>query len=558
MKRPSLWLGVCLVVVPLVLSVMPGPPTHGFGYIFFLHPLFEFWRRPERRRRLLLYGLALGLNLLAYPAPDLGFLGFTLLLPWFAAREIEDGTSWWRTAAYFGFLRAFAGFLWLGRVHYTGWAATCLASGFVFAFIFEAWLRFGRLLPWALRVACAWASFEVLHSWLLGGLPMHELAHTQYRFSAWIQIADVAGALGVSFLMALIQGAAWQAWRERRFRALVTALALSAGVLVYGGLRAAHEAAPGPAVLLVQTAFADDVKSEEVLDLATLDQTLLRLTDAGLRENGDARLVVWPETMFPDLYVEDQPRESSTFHALLDRNARIYSLPFAYGVNSYTTMEKMQRLRGHNSAILVDVEGAIRGIYRKQRLVPMGELFLPRLFLPESWANAIIARLMSMGYPLQCDLEAGDSFVTMDAGPGLRFAPLICFEGLYARDARRALSSDRPDFLLHFANHGWFGDSWLQQQVLASLVFRAVENRTPLLSCANAGMSCGIGPDGRFLAGPLGVMEEGSLCVRIPPRWEPPPYRRGGAWILPPGLALAAGATFLAFCRDRNGGRLRM
>ncbi|HEY7863035.1 MAG TPA: apolipoprotein N-acyltransferase, partial [Thermoanaerobaculia bacterium] len=257
---------------------------------------------------------------------------------------------------------------------------------------------------------------------------------------------------------------------------------------------------------------------------------LRALTLEGLVAHPEADLVVWPETMYPYGYLDGAPPRRFGFPRL----ARDFGRAAIYGINTFSSRESR---RGHNSAVLVDGRGEVRGTYRKQRLVPMGEDFLPRhVFAQETcdrWFEWLAANI---GYPRNCDLERGEGYVTLDAGEGLRCAVLICFEGLYPDMARAAAREGRPDLLLHLVNNGWFGP-FEPRQAVASWVFRAVETRMPFLSCANAGITCAIGPDGRILGRVDRVMEDGFLLVRVPPRGTRPGV---GPLALPLALAFAA------------------
>jgi apolipoprotein N-acyltransferase len=76
-------------------------------------------------------------------------------------------------------------------------------------------------------------------------------------------------------------------------------------------------------------------------------------------------------------------------------------------------------------------------------------------------------------------------------------------------------------------------------------VFRAVETRTPFLSCANGGITCAIDPSGAVRASHDRVMEEGFLYARPAGRWSPPVFLRGGRWILPAALVLLCATCLL-------------
>jgi len=557
MNRARRWILAALFLAPAPLSYLPGVPAHGFGHGLFLLPFLSLHANPALKGRIALFAAALLLQTLAFPKPDAGGLGFALLLPYLLARERADGGSWWRMALLFGFLRAHAGFLWLGDVHYTAWVGVSLAAALVFASVFEAGVRFARFLPYAFRVGVAWTAFEWVHSWFLGGLPWLFLGHTQHRFLAFAQAADIVGVHGLSFVMAFLQAAALQALRERRLLPLAAPAALLFAAIGYGAFRLSQEPpAAGPKVLLLQSALPVSVKEDRGDALERTFRTLVDLTDRGLREHPDAGLVVWPETLFPFPYVEDEPSRFD-FQGVVASLAQRFRRPAIYGVNSFTTYERLRKRRGHNSAVLVRTDGTLGGIYRKQRLVPMGELFLPRLVFPERLCDAWIAALMDgpLRYPEQCDLEAGDAHVTLDAGAGIRCAVLICFEGLYPSMARAALEEGRPDLILHLANHGWFAGSAAQPQAKAIWVFRAIETRTPFVSCANSGVTCAVAPSGR----PLGSLEDGSkpglLAVSLPPRWPPPPLLDLGAWPLPAALLLACAGFLSRFWNGARRGR---
>ena len=541
------------MAVPLVLSFLPDWPAHGYGHVLFALPVLLFFRHPAHRRRLLLYAAGIGLQVLAYPDPDWGFLGWVLLWPYLLARRLDDGASWWRTAVLFGFLRAYAGFYWLGNVHFTGWIAVSVLAALVFAFVFELTLRRLTVFPFALRVATAWLLFEGVHAWIFKGFPWLFLSHTQYRFLLIIQAADVVGAFGISFLIAYVSAAALDAGLRRRV-GLETAAAAAALVLVlvYGVLRAGPEGAPGPGVLMVQTAFPHAVKEQDQRRGGKeMLQRLEALTREGLAEHPETRLIVWPETMLPVPYiVEGDPYR---FRWYARKTARQLQRPVVYGINSFDSQERYDRGRGFNTVVLADRAGALSDLYRKQRLVPMGEEFVARWFFSEETADRWFRFLATnFGLPGSCDLEAGEGFVTFDAGPGLGCAPLICFEGLYSDLVRGAVSESNVDLVLHLVNNGWFGRSFEQRQCVAAWVFRAVETRTPFLSCANAGITCAVAPSGEITGRVDRVMEEGRLFTEVPPRWPPPPFLRGGVWALPAGLLLGLGAALLLSRRRRR------
>ena len=295
---------------------------------------------------------------------------------------------------------------------------------------------------------------------------------------------------------------------------------------------------------MVQSATPHAVKENRLQSEEDLWLGLMRLTREGLAAHPETDLVVWPETMHPWYLVENSDFRSRYFLNAVGTFAGRFGRPLIAGANTYADVDRA--LRGYNSGVLVDAAGAVQGIYRKQRLVPMGEEFLPRRVFPEAWCDTWFDWLArNIGYPRSCDLEAGEGFVTLDAGPGLRCATLICFEGLYASDCRAAAATGEPDLLMHLVNNGWFGESFEQRQCVASWVLRAVETRTPFLSCANAGITCAVAPSGEVLGRVDKVFGTGFMAVAVPPRWPETPFSKGG-WALPAAaVALAVAAAYL-------------
>jgi apolipoprotein N-acyltransferase len=137
------------------------------------------------------------------------------------------------------------------------------------------------------------------------------------------------------------------------------------------------------------------------------------------------------------------------------------------------------------------------------------------------------------------DYAAGKHPVPFDLTDlGIRSSVLICFEDMFAQTARKA-TDDETDLLINLTNDGWFGESSEQWQQAAGAVFRAVENRRPLVRCTNNGLTCWVDEFGRIRAQldntARGIYGEGVLValIELPPRDASVPdtlYRRWGDW----------------------------
>lgn len=164
-----------------------------------------------------------------------------------------------------------------------------------------------------------------------------------------------------------------------------------------------------------------------------------------------------------------------------------------------------------NSAFAVSPDGELAGMYRKRRLVIFGE------YVP------FVKWLPFMKYLS----PAGDSGFTPGEKPmpfllrslGVTTSVLICFEDTFPHIAREYVTRTM-DFLVNLTNNGWFGESAAQWQHAATSVFRAVENRIPLVRCANNGLTCWVDAQGvmhdTYFADSRNIYKAGYKIVSVP------------------------------------------
>ena len=76
-----------------------------------------------------------------------------------------------------------------------------------FAFLFSITIR-NTKLPALLIAPAFWVVLEFLRSYVFSGFPWSSLGYSQYKFLAMIQIADITGVYGISFLVVAVNGAA--------------------------------------------------------------------------------------------------------------------------------------------------------------------------------------------------------------------------------------------------------------------------------------------------------------------------------------------------------------
>jgi apolipoprotein N-acyltransferase len=321
---------------------------------------------------------------------------------------------------------------------------------------------------------------EYVRSHLFTGFGWALLGHSQYLNLPIIQIADITGAYGVSFVAMMVNVVIYTLLNgeaKKGARAFFVLLLIISGVLGYGYLKLNNtEAAKGDLkISLIQGNIPQKMKwdSEFIDHIWSVYSTLTR--EAG-RDNPD--LIIWPETALPG-YMED--RELYKAVAQLARNTGSALL---IGAPSYRESDEAI----FNSAFLIGEGGDIIERYDKLHLVPFGE------YIPFSRYIGFIRKVINK--PIGT-FGKGDEYTIFELENGLRFGVLICFEDIFANHVRRFAARD-ADFMVNITNDAWFMKTAAPYQHTQSSVFRAVENRMPLVRAANTGLSCFIDRTGRI------------------------------------------------------------
>ena len=105
------------------------------------------------------------------------------------------------------------------------------------------------------------------------------------------------------------------------------------------------------------------------------------------------------------------------------------------------------------------------------------------------------------------------------------------------------------ELLVNITNDAWYGRSAAARQHLEFGAFRAVENRKPMLRCANSGYSAVIDPLGRIQQ-ELGLFEDGILLAEVSACSYRSIYSRVGEWLNISLVVLALVTGVAAFRRE--------
>lgn len=482
-----------------------------------------------------------------------GFLAWFALVPFFLALRHSSLGRGVFLGVCFGVFFTLACNYWLGTFSLVSLLVTIVIFTVLYlAFMTPAMLVFRAfsgtgILPAAARflvLPLAWTAFDYLRSGGFIGFPWGMLGLTQYGFLPLIQTASVTGVWGVSFIVLLVNSGLAESLAARlhdgrpvRFAPAVLAAVVVAAALVPGHLAlagAARVPASRPPLELALVQQNSDPRKHEY---RVTFEALKRLTDRAVRES-KPDLVVWSETAFVpniarwgSLAPEEHPNaalvhEFFTYQKSLGTWLLTGNDDYRFSVLPDGTEERWD----YNAAVLFSPEGRRIETYHKIHLVPFTEHFPFKAELP--WLYGLL---------LEFDVTLWEPGTerTVFRHPGFTFSTPICFEDAFPDDIRRFVL-EGAEVILNISNDYWsLTEVEAKQHYIASL-FRAVENRRPLVRATASGLTAHVDPWGR-LRGSLPYYEEAYLTVRLEiPELPPTFYTRHGDWF--PRLCLAATA----------------
>jgi len=433
--------------------------------------------------------LSAGLLAFSFPQIQWSFLAWFALVPFF---HLIDGKKSWRAfrRGYLcGFLFFFVTVGWFVYVTYVGAfvAVAYLALYFaVYGVIFVYFQRFS-LMARIFVLSASWVALEFIRAHLVTGFDWAMLGHSQYKNLWLIQIADITGGYGVSFLVILVNLLIFETLRVRAFlfKANILVIVILSSVLIYGwwvtGQKKDYEMVRVGVVQPNIPLALDWDDSKKPWIVAHTIQLTRKLKDQNLD------LIVWPETSLPGMII-DAPSLTNEIQA----TAADLHTPMLIG--SIANKDEAY----YNSAFFIDADGHMMGRYDKIHLVPFGE-FLP--FRPIlGWINKFVPfDDFTPGNTYKIfSIPSASSHAEDSVRSQKKFGVLICFEDTVGH-LRRHFVQEGADFLVNMTNDAWFRDTKAPFLHLQSAVLGCVENHRSLARAANTGVSALIDPWGRII-----------------------------------------------------------
>jgi apolipoprotein N-acyltransferase len=454
-----------------------------------------------KKRDILLSFFSGTLLILSFPNFDLEILAWFALVPLLFAIDGKELYQAFKLGVFTGFI-SFLGILyWIIVAVHTYGNVPLILSGLILLLLVAYLSLFTGAFAFLLRLIqirsgiqtilfapILWVALEHLRSFFLTGFPWAYLGHTQYLNLPFIQMSDITGVYGLSFVILLVNAtffSIFRQWPKKHFpsKEAILTLVVFIGFLIYGYVKMRHVDQeiiqhPSLKVALVQGNIDQSIKWDESFQLETL-KIYQRLSMKAAEDKPD--LMIWPETATPFFFQEAKEYQPLVLEIPEKTNSTLLlGTPF-YKVEH-------GKIDYYNSAILVSPAKDLIGRYDKIHLVPFGE-YIPLkkiLFFIES----------SIGEGIG-NFKSGKEIINLSFPQG-KFGVLICFEIIFPDLCRRFVKKG-ADFLVTITNDAWFGRTAAPYQHLSIAAFRAVENRVFIARAANTGISAFIDPKGKIV-----------------------------------------------------------
>lgn len=463
-----------------------------------------------------LYGPALlsgVLLFLSFPKIDAYLLAWFALVPLLIFLYDKDRNVAFKAGLLFGFVYFFSTTFWIyhalyvyGDIHFVLSILIVVLLNLylslypaLFSLFYCSFIK-KTALPALFVAPVLWTTLEFIRSYALTGFPWASLGYSQYKFLPFIQIADITGIYGISFLLMAINGAIADIFLIKKrivVRPLYPLMPTVVGFIVlftvfiatfsYGFYRL-HQERDGANIraAVVQGNIKQDIKWD-IEQRYNIINIYKELTLKASKRKPD--IIIWPETAVPFVFGRDEmfTNELINFQKPLDSYLLFGSIKEQRIKSKEKRTKNKEQGSFTNSALLLDKNGKAIFRYDKIRLVPFGEYvpFRNILFFVDTLGDRA------------GDYIPGDRYAKATTPFG-SFGTPICYEIIFPGLVRK-FYTEGGDFIVTITNDAWFGETHGPYQHFGKAVFRAIENRKPVIRAANSGISGFIDSNGRLI-----------------------------------------------------------
>jgi len=451
-------------------------------------------------------------------------LAFVSLIPLFYVINKASWKTVWLEGAVYGFTFYLFYNYWLKTFHPLAILIAPTLKAFQYMLLFPV-LKFGHAVGGKrgyLLQGMMFVAFSYITQLGFLGYPYGNLASAIYSCNILIQIASITGIWGIIFMMVIPQ--TWFAvlvsdrenlqWYQIDIRIYLVLLTFQ---LCFGICTSAYYSRKEPQRVVRIAAVQHSADSWKG-GYETYKTNYQVLKDASLESLASKPdMILWSETAFvPSVSWHTEHPSNYLTSALVEDFVNFgKNLPVPLVTGNPEGLVKDKDLppflndgswnwKTYNTVILFG-NGEILGTYRKQHLVPFTEYFpygkeFPRLY----------ELLKKNDYKWW---EQGTE-QTVFSYDGVKFSTPICFEDIFG-DLNARFVQNGADMLVNLTNDSWSGSVAAEMQHMTLAIFRAVENRRPLIRGTNSGITCLITPEGDVVE-PMEPFAKGWRLYEVP------------------------------------------
>ncbi len=452
-----------------------------------------------------------------WPTANLESLAWFAFLPLFFCLQNKSKGKAFLFSYLCGIIFWFGTIYWLIHVTFVGLILLVLYSALYFG-VFGFITNRCQILDTRYSIffiPSVWVLLEYMRSHLFTGFGWALLGYSQYLNLPIIQIANITGVWGVSFLVMMVNvlvywildaGYLMLVKKQKPIFSIanyILALVLLLLSLSYGfyklHLSSSIQHLESIKIAVIQGNIPQAMKWKE-----TAREEILKryLGLSRFAANDSADLIIWPEAALPGIlgrdaylieklktFVDDVQIPLLTGAVRVSRNIYYNSAILIPGQGEFAPSGRSHQSKDRSSFLTGPIQR-----YDKLHLVPFGE------YTPLKRISGFLETIVLIG-----DFVPGEDYTvfslnredTDSIGNGqTKFSVLICFEDIFPEISRQFVKRG-ADFLINITNDAWFGDTSSPYQHLSASVFRAVENGVYLVRAANTGISAFITPEGR-------------------------------------------------------------
>jgi apolipoprotein N-acyltransferase len=314
--------------------------------------------------------------------------------------------------------------------------------------------------------SCLWAVLEYVRTYFLTGFPWMLVGYSQFKFIELIQLSEICGVYGISFLI-LFCNLCFYFWiKENQKKYLYLALFFVLISLVFGVIRTEKFTFFGEekfSVSIVQS----NIDQNRKWDKSYKEYILDILKDFAVKvSKNKTDLIIWPETVLPGYL----PIEKYIYDSAKD----IANIAGGFNIVGSNFFEKDL---SYNATFAFEDNGNCIFVHKKNHLIPFGE------FIPY---KSFLSRFFGVLNQMDNFIKGNDTQVFSNGK--MYLGTTICSENFFPEISRHFVLSGAK-VLVNQANDAWFFDTAALEQHFIMNIFRAVENRKSMLVSANSGIS---------------------------------------------------------------------